>query len=402
MNIWIVNPFDNLPNEGTQNGRYASLALLFAQRGHNVHWWSSSFRHATKSQREPLRENSSMITVHLVPTSKYKKNISFARIRNHMQYGSLFRRMAVNKIYSKEIESPDRIFVSVPPLSVLRHVFKLRKKVGGKVVLDIQDAWPEAFYRIIPLGGIVGRYLFFPIFQYIKSAYKKADGISGVAFGYISQALAVAPLIPFNITPIGISIGQFDKVSHIPGKKRWSNTFIYLGSMSANYDLRTILRATKKMIERSYGIKIIFAGTGPHEKLLKRQAAKLRIQDNIDFRGQLDISRLAQALAESDVALNCVLPESYCLLPNKVGDYFAAGLPIINSLPGEFQALLKNTSSGVQYRAGDSDSLAEAMRYYLDNHDIAVQHGKNARKLAELEFNRDKTYPLLADFIERI
>ena len=50
-NVWIVNPFDNLPEEGAKPQRYSLLAAEIARRGHGVVWWSSSFSHSRKARR---------------------------------------------------------------------------------------------------------------------------------------------------------------------------------------------------------------------------------------------------------------------------------------------------------------------------------------------------------------
>ena len=39
MNVWIANPFDNLPPEGARPQRYWLMARAFARAGHAVTLW---------------------------------------------------------------------------------------------------------------------------------------------------------------------------------------------------------------------------------------------------------------------------------------------------------------------------------------------------------------------------
>jgi hypothetical protein len=56
MNIWVVNPFDQLPNESDVPLRYWSLCRTFAEQGHSVIWWSSDFAHLSKTKRESCED----------------------------------------------------------------------------------------------------------------------------------------------------------------------------------------------------------------------------------------------------------------------------------------------------------------------------------------------------------
>ena len=42
-NIWIINPFDQLPNESDVPLRFWTLSKVLASQGYRVIWWSSDF-----------------------------------------------------------------------------------------------------------------------------------------------------------------------------------------------------------------------------------------------------------------------------------------------------------------------------------------------------------------------
>ena len=231
--IWIINPFDQLPNESDVPLRYWALCRTLAAQGHDVIWWSSDFSHLTKTKRPPCPDTDGF-SVRLIETLPYAKNISFARLKNHRQFAQGFYSNAMAALNSGELKAPDRIVVSLPPLGVAEQAFRIRDalrqcksgKVGTyeghrddpesshintfphsnssnagtpshlptqqscQVVVDIMDAWPETFYQALPklLRKALGPILLAPMHRSAKRAYQGADKISAVGQSYLELA----------------------------------------------------------------------------------------------------------------------------------------------------------------------------------------------------------------------
>jgi glycosyltransferase involved in cell wall biosynthesis len=224
MNIWIINPFDQVPNETDVPLRYWALCRTFAQQGHKVIWWSSDFSHLTKSRRAPCPETDGF-AVRLIETPPYTKNISFARLKNHKAFADGFYTEAMAELHRGELKAPDRIVVSLPPLGVAEQAFRIRDYVrewesekvatykgrrddlepshlhtftpshlhtqpSCQVIVDIMDAWPETFYQALPkpLRKFLGPILLAPMHRSAKRAYAGADKISAVGQSYLELA----------------------------------------------------------------------------------------------------------------------------------------------------------------------------------------------------------------------
>ena len=203
MNIWIVNPFDQLPNETDVPLRYWSLCKTFATQGHDVIWWSSDYSHLTKTKRSSCPDSDDF-SVQLIETPPYTKNISFVRLKNHKAFANGFYNLATHKLNSGNLKAPDRIIVSLPPLGVAEQAFKIRDLINNQspivshpsttslceVVVDIMDAWPETFYQVLPkpLRKLMGPLLLAPMHRSAKRAYQGADKISAVGQSYLELA----------------------------------------------------------------------------------------------------------------------------------------------------------------------------------------------------------------------
>jgi len=105
-------------------------------------------------------------------------------------------------------------------------------------------------------------------------------------------------------------------------------------------------------------------------------------------------------MGRCDLGVVPMFPASGVAVPYKDGDYLAAGLPVINSLPGELQNLLATHRCGESYEAGSTDSLEDALRAYPQRPRSEPEAEKaRARALFEAHFNRAKTYPAFAEWV---
>ena len=229
--IWVINPFDQLPNETDVPLRYWALCRTFAEQGHDVIWWSSDFSHLTKSKRPPCPDTDGF-SIRLIETPPYTKNISLARLKNHKTFANGFYNEAMTALQSGELTAPHRIVVSLPPLGVAEAAFKIRDSIhqsflinhqssppkadqpsiithqapsakppishqssaishhACQVVIEIMDAWPETFYQALPkqFRKVLGPVLLAPLHRSAKRAYQGADKISAVGQSYLDLA----------------------------------------------------------------------------------------------------------------------------------------------------------------------------------------------------------------------
>ena len=189
MKVWIESPFDNLPEEGFRKQRYYLMAEAFKAAGHEVVYWTSNFNHGTKQSRRIIGDiDNSAIKIELLPVLPYQKNVSVVRILSHYFYAKLFKHHAAELVETGKLSKPDLVIAATPTLGAAKAAMELARKYGAKFALDIQDAWPETFYRLLPVGfKWLGKLLFLPMAITEKKLYREADVITGVSRRY--QAL---------------------------------------------------------------------------------------------------------------------------------------------------------------------------------------------------------------------
>lgn len=410
MKVWLVNPFDPLPGEQEQLGRYGHLALALRDAGHEVVWWSSTFSHRFKrgvdAERVAAAAREQRIRIELVPTPPYARNVSLRRIRNHRVFGRRFRERAAG------MPKPDVILASSPPLESAYEVARLGHEWDCPTVIDIQDQWPDNFLRVLP-GALrpVGRLALKPFYALERNAYTLADAIVGVAQGYVDRGLAVGGEKAHQaVFPLGVCLDEL-RAAIDAGRDRYADRWkkpegeirlLYSGSLSHNYDFLTIVRAAIATQQR-YGSRVRFVLTGTGE-LADRATAIIREHtlDNVTMTGFLDFPEWAYVLSQTDVGFNASFPEALIYLPNKIFAYLAVGAAVLNTIPGECADLIAQTGCGLTYTAGDVEGCFEAVCKLIESPNDLTRMRAASLRLAEQRFDRPIICAEFTRFLESV
>lgn len=422
LSIWIVNPFDDIPGEGLPPLRYWSLARILAGRGHEVVWWSADWSHRRKAARTPPRsiEEEEGFAVRLVAVRPYQKNVSFGRLLSHRDFGRSFERIASELVASGKLDRPDVILASLPPLEGPEAAVRLARRLDATLLVDLMDVWPDTFARLLPGPDWLRRTLY-PLFLGRLTARRRAildaaDAISGCAETYFTRIPeAAAGDRPRHVCHLGAWVAEFPPpprlIDHVPAAEEEDGAAeaprptrplacVYSGSLEAGQDLDALLAAVRQLSAESVRATIHVAGTGRLEPALRAAAESARGSCRIEMHGLLGRRDYVRLLSQCDVGLVLVKPESLVALPYKACDYAAAGLALVNALPGELEGLVERYRAGVSYTAGRGDSLAAAIAGLARDERRLLELRQGARRLAEAEFDREKTYARFADWLE--
>lgn len=423
LTIWIVNPFDDIPGEGLPPLRYWSLARILASRGHDVTWWSATWSHRRKARRDvPLgiREDENF-AVRLVAVRPYEKNVSLARIASHRDFGRTFERLASEGVASGQLARPDIILASLPPLEGPEAAARLAKRLDAVFVCDVMDAWPETFARLLPgpgwLRGLVAPLLLGGMEKRRNAVLAAADAISAAAEAYLTLArekragAGGTPDVPSRVCSLGaylqeypeppkLSPTELDAALEAGPDAALPVKCVYAGSLETGQDIDTLIAAARLVGSAGTAAEIHVAGTGSLEPRLRTAAEGLRGACRLVVHGLLARREYVKLLASADIGLVLVKPESLVALPYKACDYAAAGLALVNSLPGELEQLVGEYHAGLTYAAGDAASLARAIAAFATDRRLLNDCRQGSRRLAEAVFDREKTYLAFAKWLE--
>lgn len=162
---------------------------------------------------------------------------------------------------------------------------------------------------------------------------------------------------------------------------------LFLGRLDANKSPDVLLRASRQVLERFPGTKVVFGGDGEVEKY-KALAKELSISDRCEFHGWV-IGDKREGLFER-AAVYC-LPSKNEGLPMSVLEAMAHGIPTVATAVGGVPHVIEDGVSGFLIDVDDEVALSESLASLLAEPELREELGRNGRDKVILKFGLDRT-----------
>jgi glycosyltransferase involved in cell wall biosynthesis len=164
----------------------------------------------------------------------------------------------------------------------------------------------------------------------------------------------------------------------------------YFGTMGEANDLSQVVGAAELLADRGDdSVTFVLQGDGKRRAEIEREVVRKGLR-NVLLLDAADKRSVARLAAASDACMTIFkdVPILATNSPNKLFDTFAAGRPAIVNTPGWQRELVERHAAGVFARPGDAAHLADQVAFLRDHPEVAAGFGRNARRLAETEFDR--------------
>lgn len=355
--------------------------------------WMKRYRTAEEMERINREAGCKVTFMHETP---YTKNIDPKRFFSYLTLSKNIKKYLEQNTY-------DLVYALVPDNHLAATAGAYAKKRGIPFITDVEDLWPEAMRMVLDVP-VVSDVLFSGFSYYAKKAYKLADGVVGSSDEYRDEPLKYGVKVPKSVTVyVGNDIASFDdgaknNVDKIlkPDGEFWVT---YAGTLGTSYDLATFIKAVAKLNKKGYNdIKAVLLGDGPLRADFEKVAKDTEC--SCTFAGFLSHDVMAAYLVKSDITLNSLVSKASQSIVSKIGDYLAAGIPMINTgLNKEFCEKVNADGFGVNVKPEDVDALADVILNLYNDREKCSEMGIKARRIAEEQFDRPKTYMRIVDMI---
>lgn len=388
-NILIVAPYITFPNEPGAN-RFIAVAKKLSQK-YSVTLVTSKFCHILKSIRAQ-NPNMQDFKVILIDEPGYQKNVSFKRLLSHHIFCKKFEQFLAS--YNQPI---DLVYSAYPLIKTNYILGRYKKKYGYKLVIDVQDIWPEAISGPIPIfSNTIAQKILAPITKYANETYSLADGLVAVSKTYLKRS-DVKNLDDDLKKVVYIGADSLHFENYEKEKKAQKIIATYIGTMAGSYDLETVVKAAALCHEF---VQIQFIGTGPHEQNLK--TLNTEHGNYIRFLGSLTYDNAMKILMSSDIAINPIKATSQATITNKLSDYFCCGLPIISCQEAEEVKELLALGGGVQYCANNAADLAKQLIRLSQDRETLEKMSLVNQNIAKERFLRDISYNEISHLVDKL
>jgi len=403
MNIWTISLFDPTPYDKVGDHRFIQIARTAVRKGHSVTHFTSTFRHTSKQQRFPESislEEEHGYKVEYIRSKGYSKNISFERLTAHAD----FARQLIDSFEGRE--TPDVIFISMPPLNSAEQVVEWGKINDVPIITDIIDPWPDSFIKDVPsFLKPAARILIRPFYNKLRFILENSTAVTSISNGYLEWARYNCEKVrrtecfypALDLEAIQKSIKKYRSQEQRNEKVL---RIIYVGSLGSSYDLPSIVEAAEAMQEKHPGrTEFIIAGSGPQKVLVEEYEDKL---DNLSYLGWISDEELMRQYTLSDVGLIQHKNNLTQTVTYKLFSYLSAGLPILNSLQSEMAEIIESNNVGFNNDNGDVKGLVQNIERFLDDGDLLNRYKENALALTRKKGDSEVVYGSMLELFAEV
>ncbi len=381
------------------------LAEELALRGHNVTVITSQPKTYLSAElpQKPFNELSveNGIQVIRVKTLHSQKTNYLMRGISEISLPHLF--YAKIKKYIKE--KIDSIIVYSPPLTLGILGIKVKKRLGARYLLNIQDIFPQ---NAIDLGIIKNRFVEKYFERMEKKVYKKADKITAHS-EYNRNFLIHEKNVPakkissiYNWIDLA-SYNEIEKTGALRTRYGLENKFIFLhaGIMGPAQGLDFIIKIAKEVREVT-NICFLLVGDGSEKPWLEKMVDTYNLQNVVfkQFVSKLEYPLLAK---DADVGLACLNRKNRTpVYPGKILGYMASSIPIVALLNKESDGhrIIQQAKCGYSIIANNSNKAAKLIRKVYNEKENLEQFGRNGFNYAKANFSKKACMDKLEELIK--
>ena len=257
-------------------------------------------------------------------------------------------------------------------------------------VLELQDGNSlQQVRERRPLVRLVG-----PLYRRI---YLKADIIKTISNFIKDLAREVGYHGPIVVIPNGVNIAEFSAPiadeDAADSKKKFGKTmgdiFLFTASrLVLSRGVEDVIRALRHLPEN---VKFLIAGEGEDRGKLEAIAAKAGVAGRVIFAGHVDHKALPALYKLSDIFVRPSLIEG---MGSAFIEAFAAGLPVVATPVGGIPDFLSDPDrspdtepTGLFCNVRDPESVARAVKKYMEDPVLTARIVKNAKELAVQKYD---------------
>jgi glycosyltransferase involved in cell wall biosynthesis len=182
---------------------------------------------------------------------------------------------------------------------------------------------------------------------------------------------------------------------------------VYRGGLSARAGAFLLLDAIRALVNDGKSLSVLLLGYFDDERskeLLEEKIRQLGVEHNVRVAGRISHDQMARVLSQARIGI-CPLQATRKFqhnIPVKVFEYWACGLPVVASDLAPIRPFFRDNQLGLLFKAGDVQSLCEAIRWLLDHPAEAAQMGIRGRCAMVGRYNNSREVCKLLSFYQRI
>jgi glycogen(starch) synthase len=218
-----------------------------------------------------------------------------------------------------------------------------------------------------------------------RQAMRSASWVAACADAVLAQARVVAPEIASRSSVIrsGLDLAVPPSARSPAHPQR----LLCLGRLVPAKGFDVAITAFAALVARFPNLRLTIAGDGPERAELERQAARLGLENGVEFLGWVDPARVPELLGTATVV---VMPSRREGLPLAAVEAAWLARPIVASRVSGLPEVISHGETGLLVDYDDPHGVAEAIAFLLEHPDDAARMGRAARRRARSTLSFDR------------
>jgi glycosyltransferase involved in cell wall biosynthesis len=388
MHILYIHQHFATPN-GTSGTRSYEFARRWVKAGHKVTLITGHYDIGGLELGKGLIQKQSIEGINVVVVgTKYSNKQSY--IRRMISFLSFCFFSIYAGLMAKNV---DVIYTTSTPLTVGIPAIVLKWLKRVPFVFEVRDQWPET---PIEMGIIKNRTLIKLLLWFEKTIYGQSSAIVALSppmaddvRRILTQDKSIA-VIP-NSCDAELFRPNIDG-SAIRKDKSWGDKLVFLhaGAMGKAQRLDFVIDAAERLCGHD-DILFVLIGDGNQKPVLQSRVRELGLT-NVEILPSVPKHQLPEIFAAADVCLAIIdlkIMEKHASL-NKFYDGLSSGKPLLLNYYGWQGRLIEDNKAGYGCKFRDLDQFVERVLYIKTNRSRLAEMGRNARLIAETQFDRNK------------
>ncbi len=280
-----------------------------------------------------------------------------------------------------------------------------KKKTGARVILNVQDLWPD---NVIAITGVKNPVAIGLLDDLVDFIYNRADVILGTSRSFVRAIKGRKGLKEKRKVGFWPQYSVVKKSNEQRRDVLREGIFhvVFTGNVGFGQGLELLLdtaRILKDELEGSLVFDIV--GDGRAREALEKDVMKRRLEKMIVFHGSFPEEEIPGILAAADAALLILKrdPIFERTIPAKLQTYLSCGCPVLACVEGESRELILENKVGFCCASMDAGSLADTTRnlYYTFSGELRLM-GERAGRLSGQLFDPDTLIDKLEEYMEML
>jgi glycosyltransferase involved in cell wall biosynthesis len=300
----------------------------------------------------------------------------------------------------------DVVYATSPPLFVATAGLLTALVRRTPFIFEVRDLWPES---AVALGELNSKKAIAAAEKLEVAMYRRARRIVVVTEG-IRARLVERGISGSKITviPNGANMEKFRYTSegarHIEEMLGLAGKFVvmYAGVHGIAQGLETLLLAADLLRHRG-DITFLFIGEGPRKAHL-RQIAEQHELTNVRFLPEVRSDLMPSYLSAAGCAIVPLRDEPLFrgAMPSKMFEAWACARPVILSVAGEAEQVMRRANGGLAIQPEDAAGMAQAIERLAANPEQAQQMGENGRDFVQKHYSRQVQAQKLEELLKEV